>query len=102
MGTNAVATEKRWIVDVLVMPKEGVNNPEGDAIRGGLESLGYGDVSSVRSGKYFRLWMDGETEDQVISRAEELADKLLANPVVQAFSIVSVTESFLPESEAVK
>lgn len=82
--------QPRWIVDVLVMPKAGVNNPEGDAIRSGLKSLGHQDVASVRSGKYYRLWITGAGPEQVAARATEMADQLLANPVIQTFSIVAI------------
>lgn len=94
------AGQRRWIVDVLVMPKEGVNNPEGDAIKGGLASLGHDDVAQVRSGKYYRLWIAGSGPDQVQERAMKMADQVLANPVIQTFSIVSISAEQPAGSEA--
>lgn len=80
-----------WQVDVLVMPKTGVNDPEGEAIRGGLLSLGYSQVSRVFAGKHYRLHVAAPTADAARANAQEMADKLLANPVIQSYVIESVT-----------
>ena len=82
-----------WQVDVLVMPKTGVNDPEGEAIRGGLQSLGYTGVERVRAGKHYRLRLNAPEADAARATAEEMANKLLANPVIQTFVIESVTEA---------
>ena len=44
-----------WNVEVVVVPKEGVNDPEGEAILGGLHSLGYRGVDRAQSGRFFTL-----------------------------------------------
>ena len=75
------------------MPKPGVNDPEGEAIRGGLQSLGYQGVQRVRAGKHYRLRIVAPEADAARASAEEMANKLLANPVIQTFVIESVTES---------
>jgi phosphoribosylformylglycinamidine synthase len=75
------------------MPKAGVNDPEGEAIRGGLQSLGYDGVERVRAGKHYRLRLAAPGADAARASAEEMADKLLANPVIQTFVIESVTEA---------
>jgi phosphoribosylformylglycinamidine synthase PurS subunit len=82
-----------WQVDVLVMPKFGVNDPEGEAIRGGLQSLGYTGVDRVRAGKHYRLRLAASEAEVARATAEEMANKLLANPVIQTFVIESVTEA---------
>ena len=74
------------------MPKAGVNDPEGEAIRGGLQSLGYEGVQRVRAGKHYRLRIAATEADAARASAEEMANKLLANPVIQTFVIESVTE----------
>lgn len=74
------------------MPKAGVNDPEGEAIRGGLQSLGYGGVQRVRAGKHYRLQIVAPTADAARASAEDMARKLLANPVIQTYVIESVTE----------
>jgi phosphoribosylformylglycinamidine synthase len=75
------------------MPKPGVNDPEGEAIRGGLQSLGYNGVERVRAGKHYRLRLSAPEADAARATAEDMANKLLANPVIQTFVIESVTEA---------
>lgn len=75
------------------MPKPGVNDPEGEAIRGGLQSLGYGGVERVRAGKHYRLQLSAPDSEEARSTAEEMANRLLANPVIQTFVIESVTKA---------
>jgi len=78
---------------VLVMPKAGVNDPEGEAIRGGLLSLGYEGIQRVRAGKHYRLRLQAPDADAARSTAEDMANKLLSNPVIQTFVIESVTQA---------
>jgi len=76
-----------WIAEVIVVPKLGVNDPQGEAIRGGLGSLGYSQVGSVRSGRFFRLEFTAADEDEAHAQATEMCDRLLANPVIETFSV---------------
>jgi phosphoribosylformylglycinamidine synthase PurS subunit len=78
---------KTWSVDVVVMPKPGVNDPEGEAILGGLKSLGYSEVERVRSGKTLHLEIAAENETDALERASRMAERLLANPVIEVFEI---------------
>jgi phosphoribosylformylglycinamidine synthase len=80
----------QWIVEVVVVPKTGVNDPEGESIFGGLKSLGYDQVSRVRSGRFFTLTLSSESEESAREDATAMADQLLANPVIQTFRIDSV------------
>lgn len=75
------------------MPKPGVNDPEGEAIRGGLQSLGYAGVNRVRAGRHYRLSMNASDSETARNAAEEMANRLLANPVIQTFVIESVSEA---------
>lgn len=75
------------------MPKSGVNDPEGEAIRGGLQSLGYDGVERVRAGKHYRLRLSAPEASAARATAEDMAGKLLANPVIQTFVIESVVEA---------
>ncbi len=80
---------RRWLADVVVTPKPGVNDPEGETIRGGLRSLGFG-VDDVRAGRFIQLVVEapdiGEAERSVTS----MCDQLLANPVIQTYAITIV------------
>lgn len=70
---------------VYVSLKPAVLDPAGDAIKHGLHQLGYAEVTGVRVGKYFDLDVS-ETEDAQ-ARVAQMADQLLANPVIESFRV---------------
>ena len=72
---------------VFVTLKPSVFDPQGKTIVDALHSLGYGGVQDVRQGKYFELELDSASKDQARSLAAEVADKLLANPVIESYRI---------------
>ncbi len=74
-------------VFVRVFLKEGVLDPQGKAINDALHRLGYGEVTEVRAGKIFRLEMDGSDPAAALGAARKLADQLLANPVIEDFTV---------------
>jgi phosphoribosylformylglycinamidine synthase len=73
------------IVDVMLKPE--IHDPQGEAVLSASHRLGFGNVTGVRQGKRFELDIDGLAEDAVLARAEELARELLANPVIEEFSL---------------
>ena len=69
---------------VTVMLKQGVLDPQGEAIRHALGSLGFEGVAGVRQGKVIELDLaDGTSEDRVA----EMCEKLLANTVIESYRI---------------
>ena len=72
---------------VFVMLKPSVFDPQGRTIADALHSLGYGGVTDVRQGKYFELDLQAGSADEAKSLAAEVADKLLANPVIESYRI---------------
>jgi phosphoribosylformylglycinamidine synthase len=72
---------------VFVTLKPSVFDPQGRTIVEALHSLGYAKVGDVRQGKYFEL--DLATTDAAEARAlaAEVADKVLANPVIESYRI---------------
>jgi phosphoribosylformylglycinamidine synthase PurS subunit len=72
----------RVIVDVVLKPE--ILDPQGQAIVGALGRLGIDGVSEVRQGKHFELEVDDSVDDDAIAK---LADTLLANPVIENFTI---------------
>ena len=72
----------RVVVDVVLKPE--ILDPQGQAILSALGRLGIEGVKSVRQGKHFELDVGDDVDDAAISR---LADTLLANPVIEDFSI---------------
>ena len=72
---------------VFVTLKPSVFDPQGHTIVEALHSLGYGDVADVRQGKYFEIELKVPTSDAARSLAAEVADRVLANPVIESFRI---------------
>ena len=72
----------RVVVDVVLKPE--ILDPQGQAIVGALSRLGIDGVHDVRQGKHFELDVDDGIDDDTLNR---LADTLLANPVIENFSI---------------
>jgi phosphoribosylformylglycinamidine synthase len=72
---------------VFVTLKPSVFDPQGRTIAEALHSLGYQNVEGVRQGKYFEL--DLATSESAAARAlaAEVADKVLANPVIESYRI---------------
>ena len=72
----------RVVVDVMLKPE--ILDPQGQAVANALPRLGVNDVSSVRIGRRIEIEFAGEPD---LERAREIADKLLANPVIEDFTI---------------
>ena len=72
---------------VFVTLKPSVFDPQGKTIADALHSLGYAGVRDVRQGKYFELELAADSSDQARTLASEVADKLLANPVIESYRI---------------
>ncbi len=69
---------------VHVMLKNGVLDPQGEAVRHALGTLGFDGVNGVRQGKVIELDLaDGTSEDTI----NEMCDKLLANTVIESYSV---------------
>ena len=72
---------------VFVTLKPSVFDPQGTTVAEALHSLGYDAVKDVRQGKYFELELDVPSPDRARSLAAEVADKLLANPVIESYRV---------------
>ena len=68
-------------VHVLIRPKEGILDPQGQAVERALPALGFEGVSHVHVGRLVEL----EVEDP--SRIDEMCQKLLANPLIEDYEI---------------
>jgi phosphoribosylformylglycinamidine synthase len=76
-----------WKLDVHVMPKEGVNDPQGDAVRSGLASLGFTSATRVRVGKRIAIDVTAGSEAEALAQGKGMCEKLLANPVIEEYTI---------------
>ena len=70
-------------VVVEVRGLEGIADPEGQTIERALPLLGFEGIANLRVGKLFRFEVAAGDEAEARARAEQLADRLLANPVIQ-------------------
>ncbi len=70
------------VVDVVLKPE--ILDPQGQAILGALGRLGIDGVTGVRQGKHFELDVEDDVDDSALDR---VADTLLANPVIETFTI---------------
>ena len=77
----------RFTASVYVALKPGVNDPQGNAVLGGLRSLGFSSVADVRVGKYLPLELDAPDEAAANAQVGEMCEKLLANPVIESYRI---------------
>ena len=78
----------RYKAEIHVTLKRTVNDPQGLAILGGLRSLGYDTVDSVRAGKFIEVWLEAESSEEAERLADEMSDQLLANPVIEDYDVV--------------
>lgn len=72
---------------VYVTLKKGVLDPQGKAVLGALSSLGYGEVSDVRVGKFMEFELESSSSHEAEKRLKEMGEKLLANTVIEDFKV---------------
>jgi phosphoribosylformylglycinamidine synthase subunit PurS len=75
----------RVVVDVVLKPE--IHDPQGEAIASACQRLGFGQVTGVRQGKRFEVELSGPADEDALARVAELAGELLANPVLENFSL---------------
>jgi phosphoribosylformylglycinamidine synthase PurS subunit len=73
-------------VSVLVRPKEGILDPQGEAVEGSLRKLGFA-VTQARVGRVVDLEVETADPAEARSRADEMCRKLLANPLIESYEI---------------
>lgn len=73
------------VVDVMLKPE--ILDPQGQAVGAALPRLGFTFATSVRQGKRFEIEVDGEATDAVLVEVSKAAETLLANPVIENFSV---------------
>ena len=74
-------------VRVHVMPKDGLLDPQGEAINIALVNMGFAEVKNVKQGKVIELELEEEDKIIVKNRVEEMCQKLLANSVIESFQV---------------
>ena len=79
----------RFTFEVLVRLKAGLLDPQGKAVEGALPALGWTNVSDVRVGKHVELVIEASDEDAARAQVEDMSNRLLSNPVIEEFQILS-------------
>ena len=78
--------------EVVVTLKPGLADPQGRAVEDAAPTMGWPEVSDVRVGKHVDLTVEAEDEDAARGIVEEMARRLLSNPVIEDYRILSVEE----------
>ena len=86
----------RYQLEIRVIPRAGLLDPQGKAIHHALHSLGYLEVEEVRVGKALFLQLAAASEGDARARGEEMCRKLLANPVTEDFEVTVLGEATTP------
>ena len=82
----------RYTFEVLVRLKPGLLDPQGKAVEGSLPAMGWTNVANVRVGKYIELTVDAVSEKDARAQVEEMARRLLSNPVIEDFHILTAEQ----------
>jgi phosphoribosylformylglycinamidine synthase PurS subunit len=72
---------------VTVYPRREILDPQGKAILGALERIGFSDVKQVRAGKSFEIELGSEDAQEASEKLAQMCEKLLANTVVEEYQI---------------
>jgi phosphoribosylformylglycinamidine synthase subunit PurS len=76
--------------EVFVHLKEGLADPQGKTIREALPTLGFEGVSAVRVGKHIELTVDIDDPSKAREAVEEIAERVLSNPVIELFRVAEL------------
>lgn len=79
-----MADNKKAVVHVRL--KDGVLDPQGVTIQKALVQMGYDDVLSVRSGRFFEMEIKADAAE-IDRKIDEICSRLLANPVIEDFQV---------------
>jgi len=72
---------------VHVMPKEGISDPQGEAVRHALGSLGFQGIGNVRQGKVIELELDEPDRARAEAAVADMCERLLANAMIEDYSV---------------
>ncbi|MER2029092.1 MULTISPECIES: phosphoribosylformylglycinamidine synthase subunit PurS [unclassified Solibacillus] len=71
-------------VKIYVTLKESILDPQGSAVQGSLQKIGYGEVSDVRIGKYLEVTIE-DTDRDINTIVKEMCEKVLTNTVIEKY-----------------
>jgi len=91
----------RVVVDVMLKPE--ILDPQGQAVQRALPRLGFDGIVDVRQGKRFELELDGPADEAALAKAREIAEKLLANTVIEEYTVTfgpTLADQAVPSGQA--
>ena len=79
-------------VEVRVMPRAALLDPQGQAVEHALQALGFRDATRVRVGKHLVLDLEAPSGEAAAAQARVMCDRLLANPVTEDYDVAVRTD----------
>jgi len=76
---------------VLVRPKQGILDPQGDAVHESLRHLGF-EVEDARVGRLVDVELATENRDEALAQLEQMCERLLTNPLIESYSIALASD----------
>jgi len=76
-----------WRINIRILPRAGLLDPQGQAIEHALAALRFHDFSNVHVGKAISMDLEAASEDAALREARAMCDHLLANPVTEDYDI---------------
>jgi phosphoribosylformylglycinamidine synthase len=76
---------------VLVRPKPGILDPQGQAVESSLRHLGF-DVEDARVGRLVDVELATEDRDEALAQLEQMCERLLTNPLIESYSIALASD----------
>jgi phosphoribosylformylglycinamidine synthase PurS subunit len=70
---------------IYITLRPSVLDPQGVAVKSGIEHLGYDNVEQVRIGKYIEMTLSATNEAEARTQLDRICDQLLANPVIEIY-----------------
>jgi phosphoribosylformylglycinamidine synthase subunit PurS len=78
---------KAFTVEIRVMPRAALLDPQGQAVQHALHALGFKDIGTVRVGKHLVVEVQAATREEATAQARTMCDRLLANPVTEDYHV---------------
>lgn len=72
--------------------KDSVLDPQGNAVKQALHHLGFENIVDARIGKLIELFFNSNDKDIIQSQIKDMCERLLANPVIEKYSVLSLEE----------
>ena len=75
----------KFIAEINIMPLKVLLDPQGKAVSNSMKNLGFTEISNVRVGKHITLEITAESKDYAIERVNDVCNKILTNPIIEAY-----------------